>query len=85
MVKTVINTKALPKGTVFRLNSKKSKSDLFNTIFNIGNLIYAINSVAAAFIPPESEKKSIVSPRAKLKISNMLIFFRNGNRKTQAI
>lgn len=78
-----MNTIALPNATVRKLNSIYSKSDFPKTIFKIGSLMKAIKREAAAFIPPESEKKSTESPRKKLKIKNKLIFFLNGNKYTQ--
>lgn len=53
---------------LLKLNKIWSKSDFLRTAFNIGSLIKAIKTDAAAFIPPESEKKSTDKPRKKLNI-----------------
>ena len=59
------------------LNEKllNSSSVLPKTLLIIGILIYAINNVAAAFIPPEFEKKSIAKPNRKLNKRNALSNF----------
>lgn len=62
-----------------------SKSDFLKTAFNIGSLIKAIKTDAAAFIPPESEKKSTDKPNKKLKIKMDAGFFLTGNRKIHMI
>jgi len=80
-----MNINVLPNAIDLKLNNTKSKSDLLKIIFKIGNLIKAINNVAAALIPPESEKKSMVKPNKKLKINNKLWFFLIGNKNTQTI
>jgi len=84
-VKIVIKKKALLNAIPLILNNRKSKSDFLNISFNIGNLKYAINKVAAAFIPPEFEKKSIEIPNKKLSIKNVALFFLIGNKNIQTM
>lgn len=55
------------------------------TLCRTGILINAINNVAAALIPPESEKTSINSPRRKLKIKIDTSSFLIGYRKMKKI
>jgi hypothetical protein len=62
-----------PNGIERILKSKKSKSFFLKIVLKIGSLKYAINNVAAALIPPVSEKKSMQSPNRKLR--NMKIPF----------
>jgi hypothetical protein len=54
-------------------------------VFNTEILINAINNVAAAFIPPESENISTERPNRKLSIKNKLLFFLRGNKNIHTI
>jgi predicted hydrolase (HD superfamily) len=84
-VNVVMYKNILSKGIDLILNNTKSTSDFLKIAFNTMSLINAINKVAAALIPPESEKKSIERPSRKLKIKNKLLSFFRGNKNTQTI
>ncbi|MEN8186341.1 MAG: hypothetical protein ABFR05_04335 [Bacteroidota bacterium] len=69
------------KNTLEKFNFLKEKPEYSSSLFPKTLLItgirkYAINKVDAALIPPELEKKSMVSPNKKLKniktVSNFL-------------
>ena len=71
-VKVIIAIKLnnFKKSSFIILNTGKSISDFLVKALIIGNLKYATHTVAAAFTPPESKKKSLLRPNKKLKINN---------------
>ncbi len=84
-VNIVMYNSVLLNGINLRLKRRKSKSDLLKIVFSIGSLTKAINNVAAALTPPESEKKSTERPSKKLPIRSKVLFFLKGNRNTHTM
>ncbi len=70
--------KIFRKGCFVMLKTTKSISLFLRITLSRGNLMKAINRVAAAFVPPEFEKISILNPNKKQKNKTGILSFLKG-------